>query len=417
MKTSEIVLLSALVATNAAWAAYAFTRGGGAAPAPDTADGSAAREAPRPSDPRARAEVGARAPELAAPPTARRPADTGAAATAEAATPPSRPVAAPLPAAAASPPSRAPVAVPPATGAIAASANDVAKRLQGWKEDVLQIEDARRREEGLDAIEVALRSTDATTAAGALRSLYDLRDVPYDKQRFRNAVLSRLDDPDARVREAATFALMQVKHEDGDVDRLLDAVEARLAEGSRGLVVAAWLSKNRVEGRLADLFVRALGVEDARAVANTANLLRGMWVTAEVEDAVLAAWRRTKDDRGEGDGWNYILGQISPTREPRVRAIFELLRVDHTDTPQLLNRALEAQNLDPAAKPLAVTLALEGLPKAPNSMIRAVLIKVVRDNGTLTDVPALRAFAANSMVGEDVRRAATEAADTIERRR
>jgi hypothetical protein len=69
---------------------------------------------------------------------------------------------------AASPPSRAPVAVPPATGAIAASANDVARRLQGWKEDVLPIEDAKRREQGLDAIEVALRSTDATTAADAI---------------------------------------------------------------------------------------------------------------------------------------------------------------------------------------------------------------------------------------------------------
>jgi len=402
------VFLGALVATNAAWAAYTLTRDSGAIRSPEGSDVLVGREAPRPAESRSSTDSGLRAPDLAAPPRA--PASDSAPSPSASTRPTAggavRPVAAPQ--------ARAPVEA--ATGTTPGAANDIAKRLQGWKEDVLQIEDAKRREEGLDAIEVALRSTDPTTAAGALRSLYDLRDVPYDKSRFRNAVLSRLDDPDARVREAATFALMQVKHEDGDVDRLLDAVEAHLAEGSRGLVVAAWLSKNRVEGRLADLFVRALGVEDARGAVDAANALCSMWVTSEVEDATLAAWRRTKDDPA-GGLWNHILGQISPTRDSRVRVIFEILKADRTDAPQLLGRALESQSLDPYARPLAVRLALEGLPKAPNSMIRTLLIKVVRDNGTLTDVPTLRAFAANSMVGEDVRRAAAEAADAIERRR
>ena len=403
MRKSDAMLVGALVVSNAAWAAHALTRDRGAGRSPEDSGAPVGREAPRPTEPHSSAEAGPRAPDLAAPPRA--PAGDSARSTAAEAVRP-----------AAAPPARAPVALQPATDAAAASANDAAKRLQGWKEDVLQIEDAKRREEGLDAMEVALRATDPATAAGALRGLYDLRDVPYDKSRFREVVLSRLDDGDARVRETAAAALMQVKPEDGDVDRLLNAIEAHPDGESWGLVVAAWLSKSRVEGRLSDSFVRALDVADARAVANAANLLRGMWVTAEVEDAVLSAWRRMKDDR-DGGGWNYILGQMSPTREPRVRAIFELLRVDRTDTPQLLDRALDARNLDPAAKPLAVSLALEGLPKAPNSMIRALLIKVVRDHGALTDVPALRAFAANSMVGEDVRRAATEAADAIERRR
>lgn len=406
MRRSDVVLLGALVASNIGWAAYALTGRRDPAPNGVTAEAAlppaAVPEAPRPATPRAHP------PELAAPASARTTTSGGEG---DVASPPARATSRPE-----GPPPRPRAAAGPTAGAPVGPVDDAARRLKGWKEDVLQIEDAKRREEGLDAIEAALRSTDPTTAAGALRSLYDLRDVPYDKQRFRHAVLSRLDDGDARVREAAAFALMQVKPEDRDVDRLLDALAAHPDGGSRGLVVAAWLSKNRVEGRLADAFVRALGVEDARAAVDAANALRGMWVTSEVEDAVLAAWRRTKDDPA-GGLWNHILGQITPTREPRVQAIFEILEADRTDAPQLLDRALDARSLDTAAKPLAVRLALEGLPKAPNSMIRTLFLRVVRDHGTLTDVPTLRAFAANSMVGEEVRRAATEAADAIERRR
>ena len=149
---------------------------------------------------------------------------------------------------------------------------------------------------------------------------------------------------------------------------------------------------------------------------DAANQLRNMWVTAEVEDAALATWRRTKDTPA-GGLWNHILGQIQPTREPRVRVIFEILKADRYDASQLLARALEPRNLDPPARPVAVRMALDDLPTAPNAAIRRLLIDTVRLNGTLEDVPTLRAFAANPMVGEETRRAANDAADELGRKR
>jgi hypothetical protein len=283
-----------------------------------------------------------------------------------------------------------------------------------WKNDVLQIADPGKREAGLASIESAIRGGDAATASAALASLYDLRDAAYEKSRFRDAVRTRLTDGDPDVRSAAAFALMNVAPEASDVDRVLDAAEAHPGD-VRSLIVAAWLSKNRVEGRLADLYVHALASEDARAARNSANDLRGMWVTAEVEEAALATWRRTRVP-GQSNGWWHILGQIQPTREPRVRAIFEVLKDDATDAPQLLDRALEERNLDPAARPLAADLAAEGLEAAPNAMIRRLHLDVLRRYGGAEHVPALRAYADNSMVAEDLRKQAAAVADAIRRR-
>ena len=401
MRKDAAVLLGALVATNAAWATYALTGSRDAAPHRDSAVGGAVRDSARPLEPVPPSDGGPLGPDLTAAPRL-------AAAAEKAGGPAASP--------ALSPPASRPAEAAPARERASAPANAVSDLIEASKADILQIEDRSRRDRGLDALEAALRSPEPAVAAAALRALYAIRDVPYEKGRFRDAVLSRLDDDDAQVRGAAASALMLVKAEDRDVDHLLDVAERHPREMSQQLVVAALLSKSRVEGRLAGLFVRGLGAEDARAAVDTANMLRSMWASAEVEDAVLAAWRRTKDSPA-GGLWYHILGQIAPTREPRVRVIFEILKADRTDAPQLLGRALDARSLDPAAKPIAVRLALDGLPTAPNPMVRRLTLDVVGKNGTVADVPALRAFAANPMVGEDIRSAAREAAEEIERRR
>ncbi len=308
----------------------------------------------------------------------------------------------------------APPSVPPRVPATSPDAKRAASaQVDGWKGDVLQIADPGRREAGLVAFEGAIRTGDAALASAALRSLYALRDAAYDKSRLREAVRSRLDDGDPDVRSAAAYALMNVVPDDSDAERFLHAAEAHPDEAGP-LIVGAWLAKGRVEGRLAALYVRRLGSADVNVAMNAANDLRGMWVTAEVEDAVLAAWRSA---RGQWSGPWHILGQIQPTREPRVRMIFEVLKEDRSDAPQLLDRALEERNLEPAAKPVAASLAAESLATAPNAMIRRLCLKVLRQVGTSEQETALRAYAANTMVAEDLRRAAEEVADVVARRR
>jgi hypothetical protein len=287
--------------------------------------------------------------------------------------------------------------------------------IAGAKADVLQIADPARRERGLDAIEAALRSRDPATVTTALQSLYDLRDVAYDKRRFRDAVLDRLGDSSPIVRGAAASALLHVAREPDDAARVL-AMEAEFRDpGHPGLIVAAWIEKNRVEGAVADAYVRALSTNDAREAIDVANQLRNMTVTAEVEDAVLAAWRKHHDTEPKGL-WPYVLGQMRPTREARVRVLFEMLAVDDTSVPQLVDRAFQPGNLDEAAVPVAARLAIEALPTAPNALVRSLEISVLRHNGTRSELPALRAYAENDMVPEAARKEAAAAADEIERR-
>ncbi len=248
----------------------------------------------------------------------------------------------------------------------------------------------------------------------SLRLLYAIRDVSYDHGRFKDAVRSRLDDDDPRVRSAALGAMLQVDPTPADVDESL-RVLARHPEDTSGLITVAWMSKGRVEGELADLYVQALAHFDGRDALNVANQLRGLWVTAEVENAVLDARRRS-----EGGGlWPYVLGQMRPTRAPRVRAIFEALKKEgpNGSDGQLLERALGERELDPEAAPVAASLAAELLPSAPSSSVRQMCLRVLQSVGTSVQYDAVHAFATNPMVADDLRAQAGRVADTLARRR
>src|SRR5262245_35217284 len=147
---------------------------------------------------------------------------------------------------------------PRASGRSEASVAEVA----GWRADVLQTREPARREAGLAAIDGAIRGGDADVAVPALRTIYDIRDVDYDKRRFREAVIARLGDPSPGVRSAAAWAFLQVAREDGDVERLLEAESTHPEPSHAPLIVSGWISKNRVEGPLADAFVKALATDD-----------------------------------------------------------------------------------------------------------------------------------------------------------
>jgi hypothetical protein len=288
-----------------------------------------------------------------------------------------------------------------------------AEQVKQWRADVLQIEDPARREAALRAFEDAMRSRDEVLATAALRTIHSLRDAAYDKSRFRDAVRSRLEDESDNVRRAAVFAMTGVDPEPSDADRVVRVAEA-YPEDTGTLIVGAWLSNSRIEGPLADLYVKALQTEDAREAKNIANQLRGMWVTAEVEQAAIDAYRRTAA-RSPGL-WFHILGQFRPTRESRVRLIFDILKEADYDAPQLLNRALEEDNLDPSAVPLAADLALELLPSAPNVLTRRLCLHVLDQSGTSAHADGLRAFAENPMVDEKLREQAAEVLGRLERR-
>jgi hypothetical protein len=161
--------------------------------------------------------------------------------------------------------------------------------------DLQQIEDAERRERALTRLGNAIASPDANVARAGLRKVVGVR-VLRGNTAIGKAIRARLDDAELEVVGAAAYALLTVGPEPGDLDRLLARAEASSPPRFELLHVCMMLSRERVEGRLAALFVRAMESKDEpdgpRRVENTANLLRGVWVTPEVEDAVVAAAKR-----------------------------------------------------------------------------------------------------------------------------
>jgi hypothetical protein len=287
--------------------------------------------------------------------------------------------------------------------------------VDAWKADVLQITDPVRRDVGLGAIERGIGSADPAVAAASIRALGAFRDIAYDRARFAPAVRGRLDDPHADVRTAALYALGGFEREPSDLERVLDILDAH-PEDTATLQVAAWMSNRRVEGRLASLYVRALSAANAREGQDISNQLRGMWVTKEVEDAVLAVWRAKPP--GEVGLWWHILGQIRGTREARVRALFEALLEDKsTSAAQLLERALGREALEPGVERLVADLAAESLATAPTAMTLRLFFRLLDEWGTAAHAPALRAYAANEMVAEAVRKEADQLATRLEQRR
>lgn len=284
------------------------------------------------------------------------------------------------------------------------------------KADILQIEDAARRERGLTDLGEAMRSTDPLVAAAAFSSLARIRDVTYDKHRFRPQVLDQIENRNDTIRRAALYALLQVAREPGDVDRVLAVGESTpLADGGH-LGVAMWMSDNRVEGRLEKLFVRALATDETpRSAMDIANYLRGTWTSPTTEDAVVAAWRRRACDEGQEGLWPYIFGQMQPAaRESRVRAIFEMIASGDDAARQLTERAITTP-VDDSARPIAAQLAAAGLATAPTAELRRTYLGCLRANGARADVAVLHAFAENQLVGEDLRKLACEVADALDR--
>jgi hypothetical protein len=200
------------------------------------------------------------------------------------------------------------------------------------------------------------------------------------------------------------------------IGRALDSGNSYVVSAAiSALHAIAEQSDHRVEGALADLFLKALHLRIvSRDGTEVANDLRFMWVTPEVEDAFLAAWQARPDPSRVGL-WYHILGQVRPTREPRVRALFEILAKGESNAVQLFDQAL-GRNLDPSVAPLAAQLALDALSKAPNDDARRLYVNILRDHGTRAQRDGLRAFASDPTVTAHLRREASSVADALDGR-
>lgn len=292
-------------------------------------------------------------------------------------------------------------------------------QVERWRSEILQFHDPQRRRAGLDGLAEAIRSEDGATASAAMTVLFDLQHAEYDPDDIRDAVRSRLADRDEQIRRVAAGALLHVQPASSDVDTLLDLLEARPAD-THFLWMALAISR-RAEGRLADAWLSAFEAAPQDRL-QLARYLSEKWVCEEVETAVVAAFQQT-DPASRDRDWYKAIGVLRPTREARVRLVFdEVQRADWQSVPastrSLFERALERRRLDPSAIRLPVAFAIDILLRQPlQSPVESFCIDVIREHGTAADVPALDACASNATVPTRARNFVARFARELESRR
>lgn len=265
-------------------------------------------------------------------------------------------------------------------------------------QDVVQIEDAGRRARGLHDLEESLRSPDPVRATAAMRVLPRLDAVEYDREGFRTLLLPWLRSPDAAARSAAAFALPAVKADPRDLDAYLDALGDDLEAIRPHAYALLTLNGRKVDGRVADLFVRLLATTDRRKAIDTANVLRGVPSTLEVQQAAVAAWKRHQES-GEPRGlWFHILGQLTPRREPALRAAFDVLAAPDAEWDGGLLTHRLTLDVAPEDRPLAAMLASQALTKSPHAQVRGEMLGVLAAYGTREQADVVREFANNALV-------------------
>lgn len=284
-----------------------------------------------------------------------------------------------------------------------------------WRSDVLQQHDLPRRDAGLAGMRAAILSQDTALVAAALDSLGHFRHSAFPWAELRGAIRARLADPDRTLRRAAARALPVAAPEASDVDALLDVLQSH--PNDLWALGAAVTIARRVEGRLADAWLAALERTPPKESIGLVRLLGPAWVSQEVEAAAVRACR------GAGGGWDWYqcLGTFVPTREVRVRWVFEELRRQGQQAHPLntgpILKALDRHKVDPPAARLAVRLALEMLDEPPDADAVSACLEVIRHCGTAEDAPAVRAYAENAMVAGGTRKVAQSLASQLERRR
>jgi hypothetical protein len=345
------------------------------------------------------------------------------------ASPPSVPPAAPpaeSPAAARARPAAAPGV---GAGADLASRQEERSRarkvVDAAKAKVLQIQDARLRAEGFEELAALLApGSDWASAQAGLQALIEVRAVEYDRERFRELILPWTREGDLETRARALYALFNVKREPEDVRLAIDfagavaVAEADLRSTAANLLV--FFAGGKVVGDVARAFEPLFearpdaGGRRDRGPLDVANALRNAEAEPSIQVRVAELWR----NRGPQDSiLDYVVSQVLRKETPLALACLELLASEGSHR-QLAEGRLGAGSRDVAEAargPLAAAAA-ERLEKAADPWLQARLLDVIAAHGTTEQAGVVRAFAANPLVTDAVRRKASEVWDRVSMR-
>lgn len=200
------------------------------------------------------------------------------------------------------------------------------ERARPWFQDVLESEDAARREAALASIRSALADADESQNLSGLIALGQLGDIEFDKASFRSAVTRHLDAQEPRTRRAAYFALLSTGAEPGDLDRAIRLAydPSREVRAYASQLIASYCHDD-FSGDAGSAILHLLATEDPRELREALRGLLGVRVPPDVEARILEL-SRSPERQIQQDALYFGVSVLVEKSEAVVDRLIEILR-------------------------------------------------------------------------------------------
>ncbi len=270
-----------------------------------------------------------------------------------------------------------------------------------WTQDVMQIDDATRKDRGLSRIREALASSDEAERYAGLLAFTNSVAAIHDKASFRDGVLPLTESSHGPVQASAFYALWNAGQQEGDLARLIAVAREQSAGfGASASHLLAMYGDNRIEGEAAAVLLEWFQTKDADLLR---ELLRGLWgvqVAPEIEARVLEL--AGSGQRGLRKDAIYFALSTSPNKSD---AVLDVLFEAAQEPSSNAGRALWGLGFgvpEPAHAKVA-DFAQRLFEARSDAEVRDDALKLLESYAGEAQLDALRTLAANELLSEGER--------------
>ena len=280
-----------------------------------------------------------------------------------------------------------------------------------WTDDLLQIDDPKKRDAAVAAIRAAIASQDATQQTAGVQAFLAGHDAAFDHASFRNVLLPLCKESTGPLQVQAFYALFNSKREPADQKLILDALatpsEAMQMSGSHLLLL---FHDGHLEGPAAAIVLSLLGDERVRRQA-----LSGMWGAVAAPELQARLLELAGQPQTRHEAIYFGLSTLANKQRDVIEFLIGVLQQPDTEDAQ---RALWGLGQGVVAEQHALVAdALIKLFAARNSKpTRDTCLQHLRMYVGRAQVPALQKLADNAMLTSDEQKQLRELISVAETR-
>lgn len=285
-----------------------------------------------------------------------------------------------------------------------------------WVDDAVQVQDAGKRDAAIEAIRHALSDQVPEQVAAALCALPQIGQVRYDKMAMRELVLRHATSPDASVRAAFPFALLNVGGpQPGDVDLVLplasDGTSTVRSNAGRSL---AFFTKGDLTGKAGDCVLALLDDPDRQVRRDVLGSVWGSQVSPKIEARLLSDFA-SPDQETKRQAFYFGLSTLKPKSPAVVDACIAAMESSDRDLQWRARWGL-AQGVPDDQRGKVGDAYLRLLNARTDPQLERDAFEWLRRDGTIANAAGLDKLAELPLLSEATRKAVKETASAIRAR-